>query len=235
MLIIGAKTDIGKRRPNNEDTFYANEEKGLFIIADGMGGHQSGEVASRMAIEEIKGYLESFDSDITHEVIEKAVEEANKAIYLKSMESRTLHGMGSTVVVAVIRDGWLLLAHVGDSRAYFPTDEGMKRLTNDHSLIFKLMEEGKISEEEARVHPKRGVILRALGVEKFVDVDVRKQPYNGETLLLCTDGLTDMLRDDEIEEILLSTSNPKQACELLVERANEAGGKDNITVMVVKG
>lgn len=234
MLIIGARTDIGKRRRNNEDAFYANKEEGLFIVADGMGGHQAGEVASRIAIEEIKSYLESFDSDITLEVIEKAVEGGNKAIYLKSIESPTLHGMGSTVVVAVIRDGWLLLAHVGDSRAYSLTHEGIKRLTNDHSLIFKLLEEGKISEDEARVHPKSGVILRALGVEKFVDVDVQKQPYNGETILLCTDGLTDMLRDDEMEEILLSTSNPQQACDILVEKANEVGGKDNITVMVVK-
>ena len=234
-LIAGGKTDPGEKRPNNEDAFYLDEKRGLFIVADGMGGHRAGEVASETAIEEIKKLVRQSGTLRTPDDLQRAIDSANQAAYLKSLESPDFHGMGTTLVVAQITNGKLLLAHVGDSRAYLLGERGLERLTEDHSVIYQYIKEGRITEEEARKHPRKGGILRALGVEKFVEADTKELPYNGETLLLCTDGVTDMLRDEEIEEILKNNPDPRQACEQLVEKANQAGGWDNITVIVAKG
>jgi PPM family protein phosphatase len=229
-----AKTDVGKKRSNNEDAFFVNETRGIFAIADGMGGHKAGEVASRLAIEEISKHLEGLSSVISLEDLEKAIEAANRVIFVESQTDPALEQMGTTVVVARVEDGRLLLAHVGDSRAYLLAGSGLKRVTADHSFIYELIQEGEITEEEARKHPLRGVLLRALGMYATVEVETLELPYHGELLLLCTDGLTDMLRDKEIEQILRSLPDAQEICDFLVAKANEAGGKDNITVITVR-
>jgi serine/threonine protein phosphatase PrpC len=228
------KTDVGKKRANNEDAFYVNEARGIFAIADGMGGHKAGEVASRLAIEEIGAHLEGLKAAAALDDLRRAIELANRTIFLASQADPSLENMGTTVVVAAIEDGRLLLAHVGDSRAYLFTDSGLARVTADHSFVYEMIREGEITEEEARAHPMRGVLLRALGMYDDVEIEARELPYRGELLLLCTDGLTDMLRDREIEKILVKLPNAREVCDFLVAKANEAGGRDNITVITVR-
>lgn len=236
MFKVGYKTDKGLVRENNEDSFYVDDKKGIFIVADGMGGHNAGEVASQMAVETIK---ECFDKNTAFvyndysKLIEKAIKEANTAIYKKANQNEALQGMGTTIVFALIKEDKLYLAHVGDSRAYMLTKKGLKQLTEDHSLVNDLIKQGKLSAEEAHFHPMRHVITRALGVKNEVEVDVNTIPYKGGLILLCTDGLTDMLEDKEIEEIVKNTPEPQKACELLIGKANERGGRDNVTVVVV--
>ena len=232
---VRAKTDVGKIRSNNEDAFHIDQQKGLFVIADGMGGHVAGEVASKIAVEEIRKFVdEQARNRFTLEILREAGNHANQRIYMAAIANPSFHGMGTTVVMAMIRDTNLSIAHVGDSRAYALTNTGLKRLTNDHTVTSRLIKDGIIREEETLLHPRRGALLRALGVETTVEVDVQQINHQGETLLFCTDGLTDMLMDKEIEEILLTTPDPQEACDLLVNRANKHGGRDNISVIVVK-
>jgi len=235
-LEVGANSDKGKLRINNEDAFCVEQDRVFFIVADGMGGHQAGEVASTLAVDEISRLLAPLaDGQITLKDLEMVVEEANKIVYQKSIEDPSLYGMGTTVVVSVIREGRLLLAHVGDSRAYMLTQKGLKRLTNDHSLVFQLISQGEISEEEARLHPRANTISRALGINPAVEVETKEIAYSGELLILCTDGLTDMLKDEEIEKVLMEQADDLQeACDILVKEANEAGGRDNITIIAVR-
>ncbi len=233
-IAAAAMTDVGKRRPNNEDAYHIDDARGIFVVADGMGGHLAGEVASRIAVEVVRSTLEQRRNGISRRVLKEAVEAANLEIYRRSHQDRSLDHMGTTVVVAVVGNGHLLLAHVGDSRAYLLTEEGLQLLTDDHSLVFQWLKAGRISAEEARCHPQRAGLLQALGMDVEVEVDLQQVPYNGETLLLCSDGLTDMLRDEEIEEILRCQPDPAQACQALVQEANAAGGRDNITVVVAR-
>lgn len=230
---VGAKTDKGLIRKNNEDAFYVDAEKGIFIIADGMGGHNAGEVASQMAVEEIKKYLNTQENKFS-QILKQAIIEANKAIYEKAKKDPNLKGMGTTIVVLIVNNKNLHIAHVGDSRAYILTKEGLKQITEDHSLVNEWVKEGKITLDEARFHPMGNVITRALGVEKEVEVEINTIPYQDEPILLCTDGLTDMLEDKEIEEIIKNNPDPEQACEALIKEANEKGGKDNVTVILIK-
>ena len=236
MLKVGAKTDKGLIRENNEDAFYVDVKKGIFIVADGMGGHNAGEVASQMAVDEIKKYLNSQEINNLSQILKQAIIKANEAIYEKAEKDPNLEGMGTTVVVAIInnKNKNLHIAHVGDSRAYILTKKGLKQITDDHSLVNEWVKEGKITLEEARFHPMRNVITRALGVKKEVEVEINTIPYQGESILLCTDGLTDMLEDKEIEEIIKNNPDPKEACKALIEEANKKGGKDNITVILIK-
>ena len=235
ILEVGAKTDVGRIRSNNEDALYIDQQKGLFVIADGLGGHVAGEVASKIAVEEIRKFIdEQARNNFTLEILREAGNHANQMIYMAAIEDPSLHAMGTTVLMAMIKDTNLSIAHVGDSRAYALTNTGLKRLTDDHTVTYQLIKDGIIKEEEALLHTRRGALLRVLGLETTVEVDAQQINYQGETLLLCTDGLTDMLRDKEIEEILLATPGPQEACDLLVDRANEHGGRDNISVIVVR-
>jgi protein phosphatase len=238
VLEVGYKTDRGKVRKNNEDAFHVDERKGLFIVADGMGGHEAGEVASRMAVERIKEYFDSSsffeDEEGIILQIKEIVKKANSEVYKYANWYETLKGMGTTLVLALIRGERLYIAHVGDSRAYLLRDGKLSRLTEDHSLVVRMVKEGEVTEEEARDYPYRHVIDRALGVKSEVEIDVDSFPYKGEPLLLCTDGLTDMLEDVEIEEMLKNSSNPQETCEKMIEKANEKGGRDNITVVLVR-
>lgn len=236
MLWAGARSDVGKVRLKNEDAFYIDSARGHFIVADGLGGHPAGEVASALAVDEIRRHLQANEAGSPSlRLLREAVEAGNSVVYQSSMENPGLYGMGTTVVVSLIRKSRLLLAHVGDSRCYLLSSEGLVRLTEDHTVLFEMIKEGLLSEQEAFSHPYRGVLNRSLGLEPHVQVDCRELPYGGEPLLLCTDGLTDMLRDQEIEEILRANPDPQKACDALVQAANEMGGRDNITAVLVKG
>ncbi|MFO7151652.1 MAG: Stp1/IreP family PP2C-type Ser/Thr phosphatase [Bacillota bacterium] len=241
-MIYCAKSDRGKLRSNNEDTFYAPESKEeplFFMVADGMGGHKAGEVASRLAVEEISSYIKakfdapSFRDDMTA-LIREAFLVANEKIYKNSLESDKLAGMGTTATLALFKDGMLYIGHVGDSRAYLLREGSLKQLTKDHSLVWQLMEEGRLTAEEMRYHPMRNVITRALGAYENVIVDVSTHEYmKGDIFLLCSDGLTNMLEDEKIKEIILKSGSIETAADGLVQAANDRGGYDNITVVLI--
>jgi protein phosphatase len=229
-------SDTGKRRSKNEDAYYINEKHGLFVLADGLGGHAAGEVASRIAVETIGRHItENIPRGrYISQSLKEAVVTANKSIYQMARVDPKLEGMATTVVAALIRPGILYLAHVGDSRAYLLTKSGLMRLTMDHTLVSQMVSEGRITEQEAVLHPHRNVLVRCLGIEENIEVDVQKRRFSYETLLLCTDGLTEMLNDGEVEDILQHNLSCQSACEILVAAANQRGGIDNVTVILVK-
>jgi serine/threonine protein phosphatase PrpC len=222
-LRFGAKTDVGRVRKGNEDSYTAREP--LFAVADGMGGHQGGEVASSLALETIgKG-----DGPL-----EQLVREANVAVYERAAKDPGLAGMGTTLT-AVVADGDVLrLAHVGDSRAYMLRDGKLQRLTKDHTVVERLVDEGKLTAQEAEIHPQRSILTRALGVDESLQVDQGAiEPRPGDRLLLCSDGLTGMVDEERITKLLIDNQDPQKAADALVDAANEVGGQDNITTIVI--
>jgi protein phosphatase len=241
-MIHCAKSDKGRVRPNNEDAFYIPENMNellLFIVADGMGGHNAGEVASRLAVEEIssfiksKYYAKSFQEDVVL-LIKEAFKAANEKIYTMSLQSEQLAGMGTTATLALFNQGRVYIGHVGDSRAYMLRGDHLRQLTKDHSLVWQLMEEGRLTAQEIKCHPMRNIITRALGVDEKVDVDVYDYEYkSGDIFLLCSDGLTNMLDDEKIREIILNADSIEAAAERLVQAANNLGGHDNITLELI--
>lgn len=238
-MSIGFKTDIGKKRALNEDSLYVNSEKTPVwgIVADGMGGHQAGEVASSMAVKDISDYVsENFREDMDYveagEVLRRAFVAANNHIYQYSVKYSKFMFMGCTSTAAMIHSDRLIIAHVGDSRVY-SAKETLKRMTKDHSYVQELVNRGVITEEEAKVHSRRNEITRAMGTEDSIKVDISITPFDGEKILICSDGLTSMVEEKEIFEIMKNAENPMAVCEKLVERANECGGKDNITAVVI--
>ncbi|MDQ3944832.1 MAG: Stp1/IreP family PP2C-type Ser/Thr phosphatase [Actinomycetota bacterium] len=226
---VGAKTDVGRGRPANEDTFLVNHEDRLYAVADGMGGHRAGEVASATAIDALQAAFADGAS------LDQAVEEANAAVYEKASANLDMRGMGTTLTAAVLLDDrHALLGHVGDSRAYLMRDGGVTQITEDHSLVEQLVREGRLSPEEAADHPQKAIITRALGIDPDVEVDTYPIDLRpGDRLLLCSDGLTNMLNDAAIARVLRRQPDPQEAAEQLVDMANEAGGDDNITVVVI--
>jgi PPM family protein phosphatase len=228
-LVVGAASDVGRVRDHNEDAFLVDDQLGLFAVADGMGGHQAGEVASATALEALRAAVTSGEG------IRDAVTSANDAVYEKSTTDDRLRGMGTTLTAGTLAAGdTLLLGHVGDSRAYALRDHQLERLTTDHSLVEELIQAGELTEAQAEHDPRRSMITRALGIEPSVDVDLYPiQVHDGDRLLLCSDGLTGMVGEDEIEEVLTQEHDPTQAARRLVDEANAAGGIDNITVLIV--
>jgi protein phosphatase len=233
----GAATHEGQLRSQNEDHLHADD--GLFVVADGMGGHLAGEVASEMAVARLRDNLTT-DSDNTLDEVVAAIDQANGEIYTGSLENPDQAGMGTTVttiaVVADPHDGEVFaIANVGDSRGYVLRHARLRQLTIDHSFVQELVAEGAISRDEARVHPRRNIVTRALGIEPTVRVDSWTMPiFQGDRLLLCSDGLVDEVADSDIAEILLAHGDdPQAAAEALVDAANEAGGRDNVTVVIV--
>ena len=227
-IVSGAATDTGQVREGNEDSYLVDRRLELFAIADGMGGHRAGEVASATALE---GLQAAVDSGIA---VGDAVGRANTAVWDKASGDTSLAGMGTTLTAAWSDGTTLTVAHVGDSRAYLLRDDTLQRVTVDHSLVEELIRDGKLTEEQASVHPQRSIITRALGVDSTVDVDVYSlilQP--NDRVMLCSDGLTSMVRANGIAEILRRESDPTAAANALVDAANEAGGDDNITVLVL--
>jgi protein phosphatase len=222
-------SDTGRRRRRNEDNYVVAPP--LFAVADGMGGAQAGEIASQLAA----SALEAGDSDGLEGTkrIDALIQEANRRIFDRASTDPTASGMGTTMTVALVEGMTVAIGHVGDSRAYLVRGEQMEQLTEDHSLVNELMKSGRLSEEEAQVHPQRSVITRAVGTDPDVDVDgFTIEAEEGDVILICSDGLSDMVSDEEILELLHANRDDlENAVKALVAAANRGGGEDNITAV----
>ena len=246
-IIAAGKTDLGKVRENNEDNFAIEEKINLFIVADGMGGHASGQVASKMAVDIVKermayafdnNKIEHFASqDYAHSkyanYLASCIKIANQAIFEAGQQYPQNKGMGTTIVAALVTNNNLIVAHVGDSRLYLIRNRDINPLTTDHSVVMEQVKKGLISLEEAGKSDIQNILTRALGIDKTVEVDILEMPLNNsDYFLLCTDGLLKMVTDSQILETIQALKDPGPICEKLVNMANDAGGKDNVTVIV---
>ena len=229
MISLGvSKTGLVRQR--NEDRFYAKGP--LLIVADGMGGYTGGEYASTMVVDTIVDVIERADI-ITVEVLREAILEANRMVFEKSQSYKELEGMGTTAVVAYVKEGTLLWAHVGDSRLYIYGDSQLRRMTNDHSMVQELVNAGTITEAEVIHHPKRNMLTRAIGVYDTVEVDTGMvEVHKGERILLCSDGLSGYIEESRIEEILSEESSESRVLEDLVQLVYDAGARDNVTIIL---
>lgn len=229
-------TSTGLVRTNNEDDLCVNEKCRLFAVADGMGGHQAGEVASRLALTVLN---REFEKHLTAggevgDSLLQAVREANRQVFEESCRIDTYNGMGTTLSACALHDRSLFLTHVGDSRVYLVRTGEMLQLTEDHSVVQELLNEGRIKADEAAVHPYRNVLSRAVGTAAELEVDFRRVPVQaGDRLLLCTDGLTNQVSDAAIGKLLENTDDPEQGVQELLRLALEQGGSDNITLILV--
>lgn len=240
---VAVSTDIGKIRENNQDSYYLSkiDEFPLFIIADGMGGHKAGEVASSLAVETIKNIFTEKKELLLNEntkiieFIEEAIDEANRVVFQKANLDSDCNGMGTTITMAYLCENKVFIGHVGDSRAYLLRGNEFIQLTEDHSLVAELVRKGSISKEEAVYHPQKNIITRALGTDEKIKTDiVIKEVFNDDILLLCTDGLTNMVNEGKIKNTLQKEEDLEIVCNDLVTMANDLGGLDNITVIAVK-
>ncbi|WP_129596340.1 Stp1/IreP family PP2C-type Ser/Thr phosphatase [Anaerophilus nitritogenes] len=238
---IGAYSHKGRVREMNEDAYYiASKDLNLFIVADGMGGHNAGEVASNVAIQSIKDFMEKNKEVILKNdkeictVLKNATTYANVDIFKKAQQNRECEGMGTTLTVALVASK-IYVAHVGDSRAYLIRKNNISQITQDHSLVAELVRNGSITENEAKIHPQRNMITRALGTDEDINIDLYTLDVEKEDIIvLCTDGLTNLIEVEEIKDTLIDCKNIQVACEHLVALANERGGYDNITVIAIK-
>jgi serine/threonine protein phosphatase PrpC len=230
-VTVGAQTDVGRVRQGNEDSYLL--EPPIYAVADGMGGHIAGDVASATAVEVIAAGARDAET-LDGPALADLVNRANEAIWEKARSDPSLRGMGTTCTLLMIDGDVAHLAHVGDSRAYLLRDGSLTQLTEDHTLVERMVREGRLSAEEAATHPQRSVITRALGVDQNVQVDVmREELARGDRILLASDGLTSMVGSDDIAAVLGAEADPQAAADRLVEIANAAGGEDNVTVLVV--
>jgi len=231
------QSDVGKVRSHNEDAahIFRNDYLTVLAVADGMGGHAYGDIASQMVIDKVKA---SFDGNTQFETPDAArswlksiLKETNDQIIGYIEAQKVEKGMGTTVILAVLTPDFLAFAHVGDSRAYLMSHEKLRQITKDHTFVRKLVEEGKLSEKKAKSHPHRNIIMNALGVGTRVKFDyLVLENYDLDAVLLCTDGLTSMVDDHEIQEVLAMRRLTQEKVERLIELANEKGGRDNVTV-----
>jgi serine/threonine protein phosphatase PrpC len=229
---VGVRTDIGRSRTRNEDAYLVHDP--VFAVADGMGGHRGGDVASNLALESLQANEEGSTAQDFRDLVEQ-IKSANQRVLERGEADRNLRGMGTTLTAILAADGKAHVAHVGDSRAYMLRDGKLQQLTEDHTLVQRMVREGRLTEEEARSHQQRSVVTRALGVDENIPVDeLTLDLKEGDRLLLCTDGLSSMVRNDTIQDILASESDPQKAADRLVEEANQAGGDDNITVVLLE-
>jgi protein phosphatase len=240
-LTFAGLTDKGRLRDSNEDAWFADRQQGLFIVSDGMGGHAAGEVASGIVVQalppliqqRLQGLPPSSSPDIA-DVLVSAIRDLSEQVLEESRNHPALDGMGATIVLCLVQDRQAVIGHLGDSRAYLLRRHELHRLTRDHSIVQILIDAGEIREEEAPTHPARGKITRAVGMPGLALPDTKVLNLAaGDRLLLCCDGLTDMLTDDQIARILRTSDTPEVACRYLVEAANRAGGRDNITTVVM--
>ena len=226
-VLAGFATDIGRVRQGNEDCFLAVSP--LFAVADGMGGHRGGEVASHLALDTVEAMHLRGEGTLADQV-----REANRVVFARSSEDLKVAGMGTTLTAALIDGDGLHLAHVGDSRAYLLRAGSLRQLTDDHTLVNRMVKAGEITREEAAVHPHRNVVTRALGTEPEIPVDEQSVALlEGDRILLCSDGLTGMVTEDQIQAIMESADDPQQAADRLIRAANRAGGIDNTTAVVL--
>jgi protein phosphatase len=241
-------TDVGRKRKHNEDAFASDVNEGLFIVADGMGGHAAGEVASKITVETIGEFIAAtrqkeeatwpfkynHELDFNSNRLAVAIEKANERVMAAVAAQPWLKGMGTTVVAGLLNEKLLSLAHVGDSRAYLFRDGQLSRLTDDHSWVHEQVTAGILTEEEAKTHPLKNVVTRALGGGPSVSPDLQELVFSpGDRYLFCSDGLTTMVGDEEILDTAASVKDTQSLCQKLVDMANERGGVDNITVVVV--
>lgn len=228
---IGATTDVGQVREGNEDSYLVDEP--LFVVADGMGGHLAGDVASSTAVDVISSHSGSASPD-DPQTLAELIRSANAAIWEKARVDPALRGMGTTCTLVLLDGATAHIAHVGDSRAYLLRDRSLQQLTEDHTLVARMVKEGRLRPEEAEHHPQRSIITRALGVDADVEVDLSNlELVAGDRLMLCSDGLSSMIDSAAIETTLKEQSDPQAAADALVGLANAAGGEDNITVVVI--
>ncbi len=236
-----AISDKGKVRQNNEDAFAAVPDEGIFLVSDGMGGEMAGELASRIVVEALPkclvNILDGLKDVTTRDFMDRvkvSIEHLSDCVRRESQGKPGLNGMGATVVLAVIRNGKALIAHMGDSRAYLVRNGEIELLTKDHSVVQFLVDAGEITPREADTHPARGQLLRCVGMRTTPVAELRfLEVKPKDRLLLCSDGLTDMLEDEEIKDMLKSARTPRSSCRALVNAANAMGGADNITALVI--
>ena len=243
MVEVFGLSDVGCIRELNEDCycicgFGDNSERGFCILADGMGGHNAGEVASQNAVkliaEEMNRLLESGEKEIPGQ-LSRAVSAANTGVYTMASENPIHRGMGTTVVTAFIDDGTAYVANVGDSRAYAVRDDEIVQITTDHSVVSELLMRGTITKEEARLHPQKNIITRAVGTDKSVRTDIFEYNYSpGDVMIICSDGLSTMLDDNRILEIIKSKKTSEDTVNSLIAAAKDEGGLDNITVICIR-
>jgi len=239
---VAGKSDVGKVRKINEDCIFLNKDRigclpNLFIIADGMGGHNAGEMASRIAIDSFVEFIknQAYKNIVNiEEVIINGIDKINKLVYNKSLKNEKFAGMGTTFLVATLVDSEIYIGNVGDSRLYF-ANKNLKKITTDHSLVEEMLLEGKITKNEADNHPKKNIITRAVGVESNIKVDIfHKTIEESFYILMCSDGLTNMIKEDEILEYIKGIKQIDKGVEILVDQANKNGGYDNISVILIK-
>ena len=247
-MIYNCDSHVGKVRKNNEDYCMGeiieieDDFIGIFALADGMGGHKKGEVASKIAVESIISFLKDNISqsgrikmDYLDDIIKQGYNYANKNIYTKALEDDSCEGMGTTLVVAVIYKNDLIIANVGDSRGYLLHNHNFRKITKDHSVVEELVNANLISKEEAKFHPRRNQITRAMGAEEIIIVDIfREKLEKDDVLLLATDGLTGCVEDESIKNIIEQNKDIKEICQDLINEANNNSGKDNISVIISK-
>lgn len=249
-LTYKAISDVGRKRSANEDSYFADPELKLFVVADGMGGHAAGEVASRIAVDAIHDFIQftNHDKDITWPYefdetlsmggnrLKTAIQTAHAKVLETTGNKKELQGMATTVVSLLFEDGKTQVAHVGDSRAYMVRAGKLIQLTSDHSWVNEQLRSGAITSTQARNHPYRNIVTRALGGPNPVDVDVSEEEMQeGDVLLLCSDGLNTMITDEDILTIISENSEDiEKACQALIDRANQNGGEDNVTAILVR-
>ncbi|WP_270171984.1 Stp1/IreP family PP2C-type Ser/Thr phosphatase [Paenibacillus sp. SYP-B4298] len=241
-MITAKRSDIGRIRLVNEDQAWVslyNDQLAIAIVADGMGGHQAGDVASQLAVQTFRESLPAEQLDLAggqvQELIAGAIHQANAVVYDVAAQNEQYHNMGTTVVAAVADGQQAVIAHIGDSRAYKVSEQSITQLTDDHTLVNELAKSGQISAQEAANHPHRNVLIRALGTDAQVEVDVQTLEWApGELLLLCSDGLSNMVSEQQMQRTLLGgEGNLEDKAQQLVELALQAGGDDNITVVLL--
>lgn len=245
-----AISDVGRKRSANEDSYFADDDLNLFVVADGMGGHAAGEVASKIAVEAIQDFIRftNNDKDITWPYefdeslsmagnrLKTAIQSAHAKVLEATSQKKEFQGMATTVVSILMSDGKAQVAHVGDSRAYLVRGDRLIQLTSDHSWVNEQLRTGAITSQQARNHPYRNIVTRALGGPNPVDVDVSEEPMqDGDIIILCSDGLNTMITDEDILNIVeRSNGDIETACQELINTANQNGGEDNVTSILVK-
>ena len=231
---VAGVTDIGLHRKRNEDHYFIDTDRGVFLVCDGMGGHKGGDVASQMAVETLRQNLWWSTADDIVPGLRNAVKLTNKAIYDKGRSDESLYEMGTTLTVAVIHDGSLVVAHVGDSSLFHYKEGKLRKITRDHTLAEQMLTDGLLKPEDIQSNVYNHVLTRAVGVENHVEVDIYQQDVGqGDWILLCTDGLTDLVTDSEISEFLGSAHDAQETAQELVNLALGKGGYDNITIVLL--
>lgn len=242
MIKAFATSDVGRAREINEDYFsisYQDDPIQLFILADGMGGYNGGEIASRLAVTTAKEYIVSnYEKALESkekllELVESASQYANMVVYEKAQSSENLKKMGTTLDICLIYQSKAFISHIGDSRIYRKRKDFFRRLTKDHSYVQQLIDEGKITKEESEGHPEKNMLMKALGCTSFIEPDAMIKGFvKGDVILMCSDGLTNMIKEEEISKII--KENPTDATKPMIQRANDLGGKDNITAVIIR-